>query len=151
MLRTELVRAGGGVDISLHYAMDLDLWIRLAERMPIRYVPHDLAAYRIHPSSKTVALSTQFTADVANVLASARAAGGLPDRQARVRAHLFAARTYLTPEVRDIPSALARLKDAIREDMLVAPEALLILIKAMVRPLVSEKLWAGVRLALAKY
>jgi GT2 family glycosyltransferase len=148
---TEFVRAAGGVDISLHYAMDLDLWIRLAERMPIRYVPHDLAAYRIHPSSKTVALSTQFTADVANVLASAAQRGLLPNRQARVRANLFAARTYLTPEVRDAPSALAQLKGAIREDISVAPEALLILIKAMVRPIVSEKLWAGVRLALAKY
>jgi hypothetical protein len=148
---TDLVREIGGVDTALHYTMDFDLWIRLAERVPIHHIPRDLASYRLHPSSKTVALSTRFIADVAQVLDSAAQRGLLSEKQARIRANLFAARTHLTPEVRDVPAALARLRSAIADDIFVAPEAMYVLAKAIARVVVGEKRWANIRLVQAKH
>lgn len=39
-----------GVD---HYAMDWDLWIKIAARFPIKYVDQDFAAFRIYPEAKS--------------------------------------------------------------------------------------------------
>ena len=43
----------GGLGEDLHYAMDHDLWIRMASRFPLAYVPEPLATYRLHGESKT--------------------------------------------------------------------------------------------------
>ncbi|OAI55571.1 hypothetical protein AYO48_03350 [Gaiella sp. SCGC AG-212-M14] len=45
----------GGVRRDLHYAMDLDLWLRLAALGPIRRVDRALAVFRVHSQSKSVA------------------------------------------------------------------------------------------------
>jgi hypothetical protein len=42
----------GGLDISLHYAMDLDLWLRLRQHSELHYVPQRLSCSRIHPAAK---------------------------------------------------------------------------------------------------
>ena len=43
----------GGLDRSLHWAMDWDLWIRLAERYDVVYIQKKLASYRWLGSNKT--------------------------------------------------------------------------------------------------
>jgi glycosyltransferase involved in cell wall biosynthesis len=45
--------AVGGLDENLHYAMDHDLWIRMACRFPLVYLPEPMATYRLHGKSKT--------------------------------------------------------------------------------------------------
>jgi len=35
--------------------MDYDLWVQIAERAPIRYVPQTWANFRLHSSGKTIA------------------------------------------------------------------------------------------------
>jgi len=45
--------AVGGLDEDLLYAMDHDLWIRIARRFPLAYLPEPLATYRLHGESKT--------------------------------------------------------------------------------------------------
>jgi glycosyltransferase involved in cell wall biosynthesis len=45
--------AVGGLDTSLHYTLDYDLWIRLALRYPVRYLPALLAQARVYPQTKT--------------------------------------------------------------------------------------------------
>jgi hypothetical protein len=35
--------------------MDYDLWVRIAEQAPIRYVPQTWANFRLHSSGKTIA------------------------------------------------------------------------------------------------
>ena len=45
--------AVGGLDKSLHWAMDWDLWIRLARRYPVVYIEKHLASYRWLGSNKT--------------------------------------------------------------------------------------------------
>lgn len=47
--------AAGGLDESLHYAMDLDLWLRLSLQGPFVHVPELLSDFRLHADSKTVA------------------------------------------------------------------------------------------------
>jgi glycosyltransferase involved in cell wall biosynthesis len=142
---TAAVCAVGGVDLALHYAMDLDLWIKLAARLPIQYAPFDLAQFRLHPASKTVTLSARFIGDVAAVLDRASAARLLTPHQARVRTQIFALRTHLTPEVADLRAAFASMIAACRADPRALPEALFVFAKALVRLAVGEHVWSWVR------
>ena len=41
------------LDENLHYAMDLDLFLRIARIRKIPYLPETLAEFRMHPNSKT--------------------------------------------------------------------------------------------------
>ena len=45
----------GGLDNSLKYAMDLDLWLRLFRFGHVEYTPHVLASYRWHAQSLSAA------------------------------------------------------------------------------------------------
>ncbi len=45
----------GGVDVGLSYALDYELWIRIAKRHKTCYVPEVFSGYRLHDESKTVA------------------------------------------------------------------------------------------------
>lgn len=56
--RKEAFEEVGGLDESLHFAMDYDLWVRIGRRFPCRYLPGYLAKYRLHESSKTVSDET---------------------------------------------------------------------------------------------
>ncbi len=51
--RKELLDEVGLLDMSLDYAMDYDLWLRMARRCTFHYLPLTLASYRVHPQSKT--------------------------------------------------------------------------------------------------
>jgi glycosyltransferase involved in cell wall biosynthesis len=46
--------AAGGVDTSLHFAMDFDLWVRMSAVTPMRHLPVSLGCYRRHGGSKSV-------------------------------------------------------------------------------------------------
>jgi glycosyltransferase involved in cell wall biosynthesis len=52
--RREVFEAVGGLDRSLHFAMDFDLWTRIGKRFPCRFLPRFLSNYRLHEASKTV-------------------------------------------------------------------------------------------------
>lgn len=52
----------GGLDESLWYTADWDLWLRLGAAGPVRYLPEPLAAFRVHPESQTAARPTTFDA-----------------------------------------------------------------------------------------
>jgi hypothetical protein len=43
----------GGLETSLDYAMDYDLWIRLGKEGPVHYMPSRIARFRVHLDSKT--------------------------------------------------------------------------------------------------
>lgn len=56
VFRRELFLAVGGVDESLHYTMDYELWIRLfAAARATRYVPELIACARYHTDAKSIA------------------------------------------------------------------------------------------------
>ena len=58
LFRVADVRAVGGMDATLAYAMDLDLWLRLHKLGPFVHTGRTLAAFRWHPTSVTVANRT---------------------------------------------------------------------------------------------
>jgi glycosyltransferase involved in cell wall biosynthesis len=45
----------GPLDPSFYFAMDYDLWTRLAARTELRYVPETWANFRLHTAGKTIA------------------------------------------------------------------------------------------------
>lgn len=56
MFRRELFLDVGGVDESLHYTMDYELWIRMfAAARKTRYVPATIACARYHSDAKSIA------------------------------------------------------------------------------------------------
>lgn len=59
-LRKDALDAVGGLDKSLQFAMDYDLWIRVGRRFPCHHVPRLLATYRLHDSSKTISSDTLY-------------------------------------------------------------------------------------------
>lgn len=68
--RTKIFRALGGVDASLHYVMDWDLWVRYLARYGqknVRLIDPLLAHYRHHPQAKTTTASDKFYAEARSV------------------------------------------------------------------------------------
>lgn len=63
----------GGMNVSYHYAMDYELWLRLSERHSVLPVDAIWAAFRVHPGSKTVARQEHFWREERR---AARAHGG---------------------------------------------------------------------------
>ncbi|MGZ6125219.1 MAG: glycosyltransferase [Myxococcales bacterium] len=76
-LREAALRAGG-MDESLWYTADWDLWLRLGREGPIRHLRAELAAFRVHPASQTMVRTD--LADRRRQLEAVleRHAGGLP-------------------------------------------------------------------------
>jgi GT2 family glycosyltransferase len=58
--RKDAFETVGGLDGTLHFCMDYDLWIRIGRRFPCRYIPHLLATYRLHETSKTISSDTLY-------------------------------------------------------------------------------------------
>lgn len=61
--RTEILRAQGGVDTSLHYVMDWNMWVRYLARhgqARVRRIEDLLAHFRHHAAAKTSAASGKF-------------------------------------------------------------------------------------------
>lgn len=55
-------KVGGGVDEKLHFAMDYELWLRLAKvQARVLHIPVDLAIFRMHGNQKTI-----WSSDIAN-------------------------------------------------------------------------------------
>jgi len=52
--RAELWEQVGPLDPSFYFAMDYDLWTRIAARSQIQYVPQTWANFRLHTSGKTI-------------------------------------------------------------------------------------------------
>ena len=53
--RADLWRKVAPLDPSFFFAMDYDLWVRLAALAPVRYVPRRWASFRLHTQGKTIA------------------------------------------------------------------------------------------------
>jgi glycosyltransferase involved in cell wall biosynthesis len=53
--RGDLWRMLGPLDPSFYFAMDYDLWTRIAAQAPLKYIPEVWANFRIHGAAKTIA------------------------------------------------------------------------------------------------
>ncbi len=52
-MRADVLREVGGLDESLHFGLDWDLWIRIASRRKVLYLPETLAQTREYADTKT--------------------------------------------------------------------------------------------------
>ena len=52
--RADLWKQVGPLDPSFYFAMDYDLWTRIAARTEIKYIPQTWANFRLHTSGKTI-------------------------------------------------------------------------------------------------
>ncbi|HUI88911.1 MAG TPA: glycosyltransferase family 2 protein [Anaerolineales bacterium] len=52
--RSALWREVGPLDPSFYFAMDYDLWVRLAARSQVKYIPQTWANFRLHTFGKTI-------------------------------------------------------------------------------------------------
>jgi glycosyltransferase involved in cell wall biosynthesis len=60
-LDTTSLRDAGGIDDTLHYIFDLEMFVRYFDRAPnVIYVPHALVQFRYHAGSKSVGANERF-------------------------------------------------------------------------------------------
>jgi glycosyltransferase involved in cell wall biosynthesis len=52
--RSDLWAKVGPLDPSFYFAMDYDLWVRLAAKAPVQYIPRLWANFRLHTHGKTI-------------------------------------------------------------------------------------------------
>jgi len=57
-----------GLDPDLHYLMDHHLWIKIAAKFSVKYIPSFWAASRYHTEAKNVAMAANFSKDTINLL-----------------------------------------------------------------------------------
>jgi len=80
MLRKHAFECAGGYRRAFTSALDLDLWLRIAEGFGLANLPEPLVAYRVHPQQMTVRhLERQALEAVAARAASRARAAGEPD------------------------------------------------------------------------
>jgi glycosyltransferase involved in cell wall biosynthesis len=65
--RADLWKQVGPLDPSFHFAMDYDLWTRIAARTEIRYVPQTWANFRLHTAGKTLMADDRFWPEMLRV------------------------------------------------------------------------------------
>ncbi len=75
--RRAAFEAVSGLDETLHWTMDYDLWIRIGRRFPVLYVPEQLAWYRLTGANKTLRGGKARLDEIAAV-GRRHGAGGLP-------------------------------------------------------------------------
>jgi glycosyltransferase involved in cell wall biosynthesis len=80
LLRRDAVRALGGYRVAFRGAEDYDLWLRLAERHPIRCVPDTLIDYREHAGQTAwTDIAARVHAELGARAAARARRAGLPD------------------------------------------------------------------------
>jgi glycosyltransferase involved in cell wall biosynthesis len=134
-------RAAGGLDPSLNWAMDWDLWIRLAQRCEVLYTEGVLASYRWLGSNKTAEGGFARLEEVERV-AARYGCRGLPVyfRLEKARLHAVRARRNLDER---------RLGAALREAVQAA--GILLSSGRTVASLPSRRVWRNYRTAQRLY
>lgn len=99
--RREPYEKTGGLDPTFHFLLDHHLWIRLAQRGKILYVPQTWAAARYHVEAKNRAKASEFGREAFRILDWVKGQAGLVEavarveRRARASAHRVDARYLL--------------------------------------------------------
>lgn len=89
--RAQVWRTCGELDVSLHYALDYEYWMRVAKQFTMRYVPVVFAKERLYSSAKTFR-GNLGRWDEIEAVARRHGGGGLPRRYAAEAAAAFARR-----------------------------------------------------------
>jgi hypothetical protein len=106
-LRRSALEKVGGIDVGYRYAMDYDLWLRLAVGgARFRAVDEVWAQFRIHGASKTVSETARFLPEVERAMENAlRAAARLPAPRRALRARFHSNIARAAYANLDLPTA----------------------------------------------
>jgi hypothetical protein len=102
----------GGLDHTLHWALDYDLWLRLIGLGPFVYIPHTLACTRLYPEAKTGSGSPGMFAEIKTV-AERHGGQGLPRKFARLLADIRVAQVTTALRQGDIAAGQELLSEVI--------------------------------------
>lgn len=89
-MRRSVLQQAGFLDPTFHYMLDHHLWLRMAMRAPIVYVPQRLAAARYHPAAKNIALADRFGAEAYRLIAWMQQQPALQEPFSRLRRRIWA-------------------------------------------------------------
>ncbi len=67
-LRRDLIEQTGTLDVSLHYSMDYDYWLRASLHHLFAYRSAEIARYRLHPDSKGVSQILRYNDEMVRVI-----------------------------------------------------------------------------------
>ncbi len=68
----------GGLNATLQFAMDYDLWIRIGRSFPCRYLTRVMSTYRLHEASKTISDQTLINNCLEGLVVASRHYGWAP-------------------------------------------------------------------------
>jgi glycosyltransferase involved in cell wall biosynthesis len=120
VVRREVYEAIGGFSLDLQYALDWDMWKRIAARYPLWYEPAELASCRRHDGCASGAF-VRCGANIAEIRRSIDLSERLLDpsiavdvsRRARMRYTTYAVKSaYQSLKQRDVASSLAQIREA---------------------------------------
>ena len=83
-MRRPALEQAGFLDLSYHLLLDHQLWLRVAQMGPMRYVPERWAAARFHPAAKNLARAAEFGREAYRIVDWMAADPGLSERSRRL-------------------------------------------------------------------
>ena len=89
-MRRAALEQAGYLDTTYHYMLDHQLWLRVAQAGPMRYVPERWAAARFHAAAKNVAQSAGFGREALRIAAWMAEQPGLAERYRRLHRRIWA-------------------------------------------------------------
>jgi glycosyltransferase involved in cell wall biosynthesis len=89
-LRRAVLEQAGGLDLAYHYLLDHQLWLRVAQLAPVRYLPRRWAAARFHAGAKNVAQAAGFGREAVRIARWMAEEPGLAERYRRLRRRIWA-------------------------------------------------------------
>mgnify|MGYP000402315477 CR=1 FL=1 len=144
-LPQKVVKDVGGVDESLHYTADLDLWMRLMSVCKAVLLPYDLSLYRLHDTSKSVFQPLGFLRDFECVAIRAARLGQISSSEALCEVDLFASIIYTASKQKDLRKVFRHAFRSVVRNPLTLPDAIAILTKGVTRYLIGEQNWTVLR------
>jgi len=100
-MRAEALRYAGFLRPESHLILDHELWVRIAEKFPIKHVPSYWAVERTHKEAKTITQSARFVDEAFNFVGSLRTDPQfkpvIEQNEAQIKAglHVFSARRLI--------------------------------------------------------
>lgn len=126
-MRHEVLKRAGYLDISYHYLLDHELWLRVAQQASIRYVPQRWAAARYHSLAKNVSQTSFYGPEAYRIVEWMSTHPILAPRFQRLRRKIWAGAHringhYLLDGGQSWPALKAYLKGLISSPSVILPE-----------------------------
>lgn len=88
--RRSALEQAGGLDLSYHFLLDHQLWLRLAQTGEMHYLPQALAAARFHAAAKNIAQAARFGEEAYRIVAWMQTQPALAERYSRLNRRIWA-------------------------------------------------------------